>query len=103
MYDLPYYSNCLFRSTTGTWKEKPTADSDIINLSTDSYKIFQDLCAMMAMSEISSMEKDYERISKRVGWPTDSNDMFKGALGAYRRANPSERLTSTTILHNFSV
>jgi len=103
MYNLEYFSNFLFRTAAGVWIEKPTALTDIINLSTDEYKIFTDLGAMMAMSEVSSLDKDYERISRRVGWPVNPDEPFKGTLGTYKRQYPSERPTSTTILHDFSV
>lgn len=102
MYDLDYYSNFLFKSSAGTYLEKPTADGDTINLSTDAYRIFVDLGAMMAMSEISSMAKDYERISRRVGWPTSDNP-YAGSIGRYKLMYPSERPVRTTTLHNFSI
>lgn len=103
MYDLRYYSNFLFRNTSGTWLEKPTATDDIVNLSTDLYSTFKDIGAMCAMSEISSMDKDYEKIQKRLGYPYDERDPFKGSIGRYRRMYPSQRPTQTHILHDFGV
>ncbi|MCK5017615.1 MAG: hypothetical protein KAS32_11165, partial [Candidatus Peribacteraceae bacterium] len=53
MYDLSYYSNYLFRTEAGVWIEKPTEDDDIINLSFDSYRVYADITAMVALSELS--------------------------------------------------
>lgn len=103
MYDLNYYSNFLFRSALGVWKEKPTSDEDIVNLSPDAYFIFKDICAMLAMSEISSMKEDYEKIQKRLGYPTTERDSFKGSLGGYRRKYPSQQIPKTTITRDYSV
>lgn len=103
MYDLYYHSKYLFQNTSGTWLEKPTADDDIINLSSDSFRIFTDIGALCAMSEVSSKEKEYEKISKRVGWPVNNNDRFAGMLGQYKRQNPSQRITQTEVLHDFAV
>lgn len=103
MYDLHYHSNYLFQSTAGTWLERPTADDDIINLSSDSYKIFTDIGALCAMSEVSSKEKEYKKISDRVGWPVQENNRFAGSLGAYKRSNPSQRIMQTEVLHDFGV
>ena len=103
MYDLYYHSNYLFQSTAGVWKDRPTADDDIINLSSDSFKLFTDIGALCAMSEVSSKEKEYEKISKRVGWPVQENNRFAGSLGQYKRQNPSQRLMQTETLHDFGV
>jgi len=40
IFEIEYYSKYLFRSTAGTWKEKPTNDEDLINLDSDTFNIF---------------------------------------------------------------
>lgn len=40
VYEMEYYSEYMFRdTTTGAWKSRPTADTDLINVSTSSYDI----------------------------------------------------------------
>jgi hypothetical protein len=39
IYNIKYYSKFLFRNSSGTWINKPTADTDIVNLDEDSYNI----------------------------------------------------------------
>lgn len=42
IYEAEYYSECLFRdATTGAWKYRPTADSDIVSVGPASYEIFK--------------------------------------------------------------
>lgn len=103
MYDLDYYSNYLFMSNAGVWKEKPTEDTDRIMLSTDSYRIFADLASMLACGEVKSLEDDFKRLSKRVGYPVDPDRPFAGLLGEYKRMNPSQRPVHTTITRDYGV
>jgi hypothetical protein len=39
IFEIEYYSNYLFQNTSGTWIVKPTADTDILNLSVESYNL----------------------------------------------------------------
>jgi len=103
MYDLDYYSNFLFTSEAGVYLEKPTALTDRIMLSSESYNIFAEIAAMLACREVRSLQDDYDRLSKSVGYPVDQNDPFKGSLGNYKRMNPSERPVLTTAYHDFGV
>ncbi len=103
MYDLDYYSNYLFMSEAGTFKEKPDADTDRIMLSTESYRIFADLASMLACGEVKSLEDDFKRLSKRVGYPVDPDRPFAGLLGEYKRMNPSQRPVHTTITRDYGV
>lgn len=50
-YEIVYYSKYLFKNTSGTWIEKPTAidDSDILNLDVDSYNVLlYEVCYLIA-------------------------------------------------------
>lgn len=41
LYELDYYSECLFRTTTGTWLYVPTVDTDLLNVNPASYEIIK--------------------------------------------------------------
>lgn len=41
LYEMEYYSEYLFRDTTGAWKQLPTDDSDLVNVNPASYEILK--------------------------------------------------------------
>lgn len=103
IYDLDYYSNYLFMNSSGTFLEKPSDATDIIALSSDSYNLYASIASMLACKEVRSLEKEYERLAREIGYPVDPRNQFAGTLGMYRRMNPSERPILTTQTYNFSV
>ena len=40
LYEVEYYSEYMFRTSTGAWIQAPTADTDLVNVSVNSYPIF---------------------------------------------------------------
>lgn len=48
IYELEYYSKYIFRDSVGAFKEKPTAETDLINLDTDSYQVYLNKLALLA-------------------------------------------------------
>jgi hypothetical protein len=85
--ELEYYSKYLFRDSTGTFKEKPTATTDIINLDTDSYNVLftevAKLCAQQQQGKDSGF--DYSFFEKEA----------EKALVAYYRKYPSQAQKAT--------
>jgi hypothetical protein len=61
LYTIKYYSKFLFRTSAGTWIEKPTASSDIINLDTDSYNLFLYEAAYMLAQEVQGEDAVFDR------------------------------------------
>lgn len=66
IYEIEYYSNFLFRSSSGTWKGIPTSDEDLINLDEDSFPIFLYECliemAQQAQGSDSGFDVNFARI-----------------------------------------
>lgn len=62
IYNLKYYSNYLYRSTAGTWLEKPTAsdDSDIVNTDTTGFNMLVVECAYLASQELSGEDSSFD-------------------------------------------
>lgn len=101
LFDIAYYSNYLFRTTGGTWIDKPTLDSDIVNLSPVSYKIFE--------AEISRIITQQVQGAMGVFDYTYWNTQLEGADGTgetsglyfdYSLQFPSERLDGSTTYYD---
>lgn len=61
-YEIVYYSKYLFRNTSGTWIEKPTAsdDTDIINLDVDSFNLLLYETAYLVAQEIQGEDATFD-------------------------------------------
>lgn len=92
IYEIDYYSSYLFRTTGGTWIEKPTLDIDIVNLGTTSVNLFiyelGELIAQELSGEDSSFDVQYWTNKKKEEWQkyTGSNksDRMKRQSTYYR-------------------
>jgi len=60
IFEIEYYSKYLFRSSTGTWLEKPTADTDLINLDSDTYNIFTYECLIEAAQQMQGSDAGFD-------------------------------------------
>lgn len=86
LYEMVYYSNYLFQNSSGVWLEKPTAsdDTDIINLSTDTYNLFfyevMELIAQMVQGEDSGFDLQY--------WSSRKNEVWN----SYKAQHKSEKI-----------
>lgn len=41
LYEIEYYSEYMFRTAAGIWLQKPTLDTDLVNIGTNSYEILK--------------------------------------------------------------
>jgi len=103
LYDMEYYSNCLFRSNAGVWKAKPTVDTDTINLSSLSYKIYEAeisrIIAQMIQGAMGQFDLSYwNRVLE--GDNSDNGDRVEGLYDEYQRQFPSERIEGTTTYYD---
>lgn len=73
-YAITYYSKYLFKNTSGTWIEEPSAidDSDIINLDVESYNVLlyetAYLIAQQLGGEDSQVDVDYYKRKRDETW-----------------------------------
>lgn len=88
IFDIEYLSKYLFKNTSGTWIEKPTDDTDIVNLDTTSYPLFiyelAELCGQEIAGKDSSFDLNYIITKKKETWDT------------YTASNKSERQKQRT-------
>ncbi len=98
LYDISYYSTNLFRTTGGTWINIPTVDTDILNLSPVSYKIFEaEMCRMITQQVQGAMGAfDFTYWNLQL----EGNDKMEGLYDQYERLYPSERIDGQTDYYN---
>lgn len=72
IYETGYFSKYLFRSAAGTWKERPDADTDLLNLDIESSNVYlYELCELVAVEiqgKDSSFDTEYWRTKKAETW-----------------------------------
>lgn len=100
LYDISYYSNCLFRDTSGNWITIPTVDTDIINLSTESYKIFEaEMCRIITQQVQGAMGAfDFTYWDLKL----EGNSQRDGLYEQYLLKYPTERIEGEVDYYNFS-
>ena len=99
IYDIVYYSNYLFKNSSGTWLEKPTDDSDIINLDTTGIGLLIYEVAEILGQEIagrdSSFDISYIREKKKDVWEdymaTNKSERMKKRTTYYQLPNKTRR------------
>lgn len=93
LFDLIYYSKFLFRNTSGTFIEKPTLDSDIVNLDTDSYNILLSQVALKASQQIQGEDAVFD--------VTLFREEYDGLVSQYKKEHPSERIKKQDSYYRF--
>lgn len=90
IYEIVYYSKYLFQNSSGTWLENHTADTDVVNLDTDSYNILLNYVAYLA-SQVSQGEDSVfdEGYFRNILWGTNQQ---VGLIPKYKVNHPSEEV-----------
>ena len=103
LYELSYYSNYMFRDSSGNWLEAPTADTDILNLSPTSYKIFEaEMCRIITQQVQGAMGAfDFAYWNNKLEGVKNDPDQ-PGLYDQYLIQFPSERIESETNYYNVS-
>lgn len=98
LFDMEYYSTLMFRTSGGTWIEQPTADTDLLNLSTVSFKIFEaEMCRIITQQIQGAMGNwDYAYWTKIL----DGDSNTEGLYDQYLTLYPSERIDGVTDYYN---
>lgn len=98
LYDISYYSTNLFRTSAGVWINQPTVDTDLLNLSTISFKIFEaEMCKIITQQVQGAMGAfDFTYWNLQL----EGNDNVEGLYDQYERMYPSERIESQTDYYN---
>lgn len=90
-YEMVYYSKYLFKNSSGTWIEKPTAidDSDSINLDTESFNVLLYETAYLVAQEIQGEDSSFD-----VGfWRDKRKETWDNYMSSYRTEAQRRRST----------
>lgn len=89
MFELEYYSKCLFRDGIyGTFKERPTTDSDRVNLDTDSYMLYFNKVMRLAIQQLQG--------SDGASDAKTFDELYQEGLKNYRGKYPSQAQKAQT-------
>lgn len=90
IFEIVYYSECLFKTSGGTWQTTTSADSDIINLDTDGFNLYLYECAMEAFTQLQGpLSPDVIGFQRKLGL-NDVGEVIGGLYAKYQRDHPSE-------------
>lgn len=85
-YEIVYYSNALFRPTTGsTWLTQPTADTDIMMLEHEAENVFLYECAVLIAEDLQR-DEDAQKFYTHL----HGDGQKLGLYGQYKEDKPSE-------------
>ncbi len=87
IYEFEYYSKYLFRNASGTFLDKPTADTDLLNLDTDSYGVFTNCLAFLAAQQQQGEVSGFDM-------PTFAKE-YQNSVDAYCQKYPSQAQKAT--------
>lgn len=87
--DIEYYSKYLFSSSAGTWKERVTDDSDVVNLDVESYPLFLSKAAELCAQQIETSKDD-------TAW---FKTEYRSALKRYKGTSRSESAKARTLYY----
>jgi len=100
LFDLSYYSAYMFRTTAGSWIEIPTLDTDLLNLSPISYKIFEAEMSRIITQQIQGAMGAFDfAYWDRV---LEGSENTPGLYDQYLTQFPSERIEGETDYYNIT-
>lgn len=88
IFEIEYYSKYLFRSSSGTFKEIPTSDDDIINLDTETYNIFLNELLIECAKQIQGVDSAFDIKA--------SGEFLRDAYNLQKENAPSESIKPQT-------
>ena len=110
LYEMEYYSEYLFRDTTGAWKAIPTLDTDLINVGSLSYEILKtEMMIEITMQIRTGSLRDQEMTDWRLmlnGQPQTryvKDPPYHGYYADYFKSFPSSAIITATKNYEFDV
>jgi hypothetical protein len=104
VYEMLYYSNCLFRDTTGaTYKSVPTADSDVILIDDNDINMLLYEALIILGQEVKgkSMATDLLYADKRLNGNPKNGNRDNGLYSLYEEQYPSQAIEQQEDYYQF--
>jgi len=108
LYEMEYYSEYMFRSSTGVWKAVPDDDNDLVNVSPSSYEILK---TEMMVDITQIIRLGNQRSSELADWRMMLNGQppsryikdpqYRGLYADYLLMFPSSTILTKTQYYNF--
>lgn len=110
LYEIEYYSEYLFRTSTGTWISTPTSDTDLVNVSPSSYEIFKaeimvDITKLIRTGSQQQVELAEWRVQLN-GQPQNryvKDPPYHGLYADYLSMYPSSAILTRTKTYDFDL
>ena len=108
LYEIEYYSECMFRTAAGAWIYAPTADSDFVNVGPNSYEILKaemmiDIVQQIRIGNVLTSEINEWRLMLN-GQPQTryvKDPPYHGLYSDYNRQFPSSAIVTQTKTYDF--
>jgi hypothetical protein len=110
LYEAEYYSEYLFRTAAGVWIQKPTLDTDLVNVGTLSYEILK---AEMMVTITQNIRLGAVREQELTDWRLMLNGQpqtryvkdppYHGLYADYLSKFPSSAIITRTTYYEFDV
>jgi len=94
IYEIEYYSDCIFRNSAGTWLTRPTAETDILNLGEDGINLWLYECALAMAQQVQGRDSVFD--ATYFGG-VSLQELYR----RYKASNPSQALKQ--VEHYYSV
>ena len=93
IWEIEYYSECLFSTAAGVWQTTTTEDDDIVNLDEDGINIFEYECLMAIAQQIQGADAGFDFTFARQTLGLDERGNIVGGLyEKYITDHPSEAI-----------
>jgi len=98
IYEIVYYSNCLFRTSGGTWSNTISDDTDYINLDEEAYNILIFECGKAISQQMQGEDAkfDYQYFEQELFGDPSNRREKPGLYAMYKSKYPSERIKART-------
>jgi hypothetical protein len=110
LYEIEYYSEYMFRTAAGVWIQKPTLDTDLVNVGTASHEILKaemmiDITNIIRTGSVKQSELTEWRLqlngTSASRWVKDP--YHKGLYADYTNKFPSSAIVEATRTYDFDV
>lgn len=110
IYEIEYYSEYMFRTAAGVWIQRPTQDSDLVNVGPASYEILKtemmiDIAKIIRTGAIQTQEVNDFRVMLN-GQPASrwvKDPPYHGLYQDYESKFPSRAIVEVTRTYDFDI